>query len=390
MVASKRKSAPQKRSRNTNVPKKQRNTASFGPVSTIDTAPVAIGNSLRGAQTAVINLADGARIIGRDFCFAAQGTVAAATNWSLIGGMPLTPACLPSSILRNYVQMYNKFKINAVNVHYITSSATIQTGDIMFYYEKDRMSPCIDFTNSSFLPFVLSDPHTVIGPQWTNHTLSIRPKDGFNSTNYGLNTDLNEDTCGSVFLFSKTSSANSPGYIVIDYDITFQELSVNPRAGILPVSRAQWNYLTLGMTAQAVTGASVFYTAILGVNPDGSSSLAPTGTAVGDIFKGIACVTNSTVSGTNATWTNVTAANLLTLNQGLSGSGAVTTAIPLDDGFTCYLVYTNQGVVAYSTLDNAITNTNPLLMGVSATVTFRLCFMISLVFSNSSFLQSAY
>jgi len=371
-------------------PPKKRKTM-FGPVSSIATAPVSIGNSIRGAKAQVTNLADGVRVVGRDFCFSAKSTVAAATDWSLIGGMPLTPACLPSTVLRNYVQMYNKFKINAINVHYITSSATSQTGDVMFYYEKDRMSPFVDFTNNSFLPYVLSDPHTIIGPQWTNHTLTIRPADGFNSTNYGLNSDLNEDSCGSVFLLSKTSSANSPGYLLMDYDITFKELSVNPRAGILPVARAQWNYLTLGLSASAKTTSSPFYASVTGNNPDGNATSIPNGSVSGDIFKAIVLATNSTVSGVNNSWTNCTLSNLMAYNEGLASSGSTTTAITLDDGFTCYLVYTaNNGVVAYSTFENAITNTNPILFGVSATVTFNLCFLVSLVYSNSSFIQSSY
>jgi hypothetical protein len=88
--------------------------------------------------------------------------------------MPITPCCLPSSILRNYCQMFNKFRVNKVIVHYITSSPTSQAGDVLFYYEKDRLAPMADYSSSSFLPYVLSDPHTVIGPQWTNHSAVIR------------------------------------------------------------------------------------------------------------------------------------------------------------------------------------------------------------------------
>nr|WRQ65268.1 structural protein [Tolivirales sp.] len=362
----------------------------MGPVSVIDTAPVSIGNSLRGAQSRVINTADGARVLGRDFCFTAGATVAGVNMWIPTGGMPLTPACLPSTILRNFVQMYNKFKINAIQVHYITSSATSQTGDIMFYYEKDRTSPFIDFTNNSFLPFVLSDPNTVIGPQWTNHSLLIKPTDGYNSCNYGLNEDLNEDTCGSIFLFSKTSSASSPGYIVMDYDITFKELSVNPRAGILPVSRAQFSYLTLRVYGLAKTLTSPFFVSALGNNPDGTATSLPTGTTNGDVFKCVALVTASTVSGVNAAWVNVTPSNLVAYNQGLTGTGETTSAIAMDDGFTFYVVYTNNGLTGYPTLANAITNTNPLYFGVAATITFNLCTMASLVYSTSAFLQSSY
>lgn len=59
----------------------------FGPVSTISTAPVAIGNSMSGFKTQVLHTADGCRVIGRDYAFtpAATGNV---TGWALTGGMP--------------------------------------------------------------------------------------------------------------------------------------------------------------------------------------------------------------------------------------------------------------------------------------------------------------
>lgn len=360
-----------------------RNT--FGPVSTINTAPVAIGNSIRGAKPRVVQVADGVRITGRDFAFNCKSTVAAATDWSLIGGMPLTPSVLPSSVLRSYTQMYSKFKVNRVMMHYITSSATSQTGDVLFYYERDASSPMFDFTNSSFLPAVLSDPHTIIGPQWTNHTLLIEPTDGFNFTNFGTNVDFNESSCGSVFLFSKTSSANSPGYILCDYDITFKELNVNPRAGILPVSRGQCNYVTIGVTASVVTTATAMTLLIQGLNPDGTASANPTGTLPGDIFKCVALLTDSTVSGVNSTWVNATASNLMAYPS-IAGSAAIV----LDDGFTFYSSWNGTNHVPAPTLADSITNVQPFKYGVNATVTFSLCCMMELVYSVNSATQSSY
>jgi hypothetical protein len=376
---------PAKKSKKTmrRVPKTR---SAFGPITTINTAPVSIGNSVRGFKPVIAQIVDGVRIQGRDFGFSIKSTVAAAIDWSLLGCMPLTPSVLPSSVLRNYVQMYSKYKINKIMLHYITSSATTQTGDVLFYYERDMTSPMLDFTNSNFLPAVLSDPHTIIGPQWTNHTLLITPTDGFNFTNYGLNLDLNEVSCGSVYLFSKTSSANSPGYIIIDYDVSFKELNVNPRAGVLPVSRAQGSYLNLGVTTTAVVSATTAVQIVVqGTTPDGVASALPTGTTAGDIFKCVGLVTNSTVSGVNAAWTNVTTANLLT-QPSQSGS----TALTIDDGFTFYATYNGTNFTLYPNLSDAITNSQTYRYGVTATITFNLCCMIELVYVVNSATQSSY
>lgn len=91
--------------------------ARFGSVSSITTAPVSIGNSVRGTKPRVRQTSDGARIVGRDFAFALSGTGSAVTNWEVIGGMPLTPCVLPSSVLRNYCQMFQKFKVNRLIAH---------------------------------------------------------------------------------------------------------------------------------------------------------------------------------------------------------------------------------------------------------------------------------
>jgi hypothetical protein len=364
---------------------RKKRTPRFGPVTTINTAPVAIGNSVRGSKPHVMNSADGCRVIGRDFAFEAKGTVAAANNWSLIGGMPLTPAVLATSSLRSYAQMFSNFKINRLVVHYITSSPTSQAGDIMFYYERERNSPMVDFTNSSFLPFVLSDPNTVIGPQWQNHSVSIDPVKEWKNTNYGLQSDLNEESVGSVFLFSKTSSANSPGYLLVDFDITFKEMCVNPRAGIIPITRGLWNYVTIGKTNAGVTKNGLLFLDLAGNNPDGTLSTLPNGSMSGDVYKIVLLVTNSTVSGVNAPWTNVTTASLL----GYSTGGNLL-PVTVDDGFTCYGVLIGNTYMMYPNLEAAKAQTGGLVWGLSATVDLKLCTMMSLVATNNTNSQSAY
>jgi len=381
--------------------KTRQKAAGFGPVSSINTAPVAIGNSVRGSKPRVVNSANGARVVGRDFAFALKGTSASITNWELIGGMPITPAVLPSSVLRNYCQMYANFKVNKLVVHYITSSPTSQAGDILFYYERDRKAPLQDYTNASFLPFVLSDPLTIIGPQWTNHSLIVDPVRDWKSTLYGMNADLNEDAAGSVFLFSKTNAINSPGYVLLDYDISFKEMSVNPRAGTLPISRGQWNNFTIGATTQAVVAGSTpvgsgTTVVVQGFDVSGAASALPTGAAYGDIYKCVAAVTASQLNGN--TWANATPANLLRYGNDID------TAVTIDDGFTFYAVYldTTSGAGGarfqlYATLEEALSGggyttspTGSFIYGVTATVTWYLNINASLVANKTTLSQSSY
>jgi len=359
--------------------------ASFGAVSTINTAPVSVGNSVRGSSPRVTQTTDGARVVGRDFAFALAGTAAAVNNWELIGSMPITPAVLPSSILRNYCQMFNKFKVNSVTLHYITSSPTSQAGDVMFYYEKDRLSPMVDYSNSSFLPYVLSDPHTVIGPQWTNHSIRLKPTRDWKTTLFGNQTDLNEDAEGVIHFFSKTNSANSPGYLLLDYDIQFKELSVNPRAGSLPVARGQSTFVCFSNSA-AVSGigTTATWSWDVGKTIGNVTSAAPTGAAQGDIYKTVVQWTASNVVNTQSGTVTPTASNMIRFQSD--------NPITLDDGFTLYARFLNSNIQFYATIDAAVAGTQAIEWATTSTPAWApfLCAEIMLVRNIESFTQSAY
>lgn len=369
----------------------------FGAVSTINTAPVAIGNSLNGSKPKVLQTAGGARVLGRDFAFAASSTVAAINDWEIIGGMPLTPCVLVSSVLRNFSQIYNKFKITKLSVHYVTSSSTSQPGDVLFYYEKNRNSPAPDYSNSAFLNYVMSDPHTVIGPQWTNHSMTIEPVPEWKTTSFGVTADTDDDNQGTVYFFSKTNTTNSPGYILIDYDITFKELSVNPRAGILPVTRGLFNQICLSRTGAVVLGDNI--TALVlttGNTLNGNLSALPPGALNGDVYKCVFNVTGSTKTGVNPAWAGTVTPSTTNL---LLNADDVDTAVTIDDGFTCYLRIADTSIggtgtlgALYATANNAITNTRGFLWGLTSTISsFNLVATVTLITSgNSKFLQTQY
>lgn len=360
---------------------------SFGAVSSITTAPVSIGNSVRGSKPRITQSVDGARVAGRDFAFALSGTASTVTNWELIGGMPLTPCVLPSSILRNYCQMFQYFKVHRVVIHYITSSATSQTGDVVFYYERDRMAPCPDYSNSNFLPYVLSDEATVIGPQWMNHSAVISPPAEWKSTLYGNQSDLNEDAMGTVFLFSKTNTINSPGYILIDYDISFKSMAVNPRAGSLPVARGQSNFICLstGGTTITANNSAEFAYVTAGKTIANVTSSAPTGDSLGDVYKCIVQATSSQL--VNATWSGTPTPTLANTLQYADG-----TDIILDDGITFYLRQISYtGWFLYANIEAAVTNTSPIEWQTTSLVALlNLCCEIQLVRNVNTFTQSAY
>jgi hypothetical protein len=313
--------------------KKKIRGGGMGPVSSISTAPVAIGNSITGSTSKYTNIQNGVRVVGRDFMFTPVATGSIAT-WTMVGGTPLSPAAFVDSRIREFQQVYQKYRWKKFCVHYITSSPTSSSGDVMFYYAKNRDSVFLNQTSNFLLPYVISDSNTVLGPQWTNHSACFAISSDWKSTDYGMEADVNEYADGEVFLLSKTVSTDSPGYVLFDYEIEFAGEQVSPRLLTLPLARIQYNQLavkTLGVSTQGVPNGFV-----LGVNNlGGAQSSFPSGFSQGDIYKVVVDVTNST-------FTAGTASNLLEVIVGGTAAPVV-----LSDGFTCYAVATNGGILSF-------------------------------------------
>jgi len=280
------------------------------------------------------------------------------------------------------MQLYQKFKVNKIVAHYITSSATSSTGDVMFYYQKNANSVYLNQTSTQLLPFVMSDPNTVLGPQWTNHSTSLVIEPVWRSTDYGMDANLNDYSAGNLFLLSKTSTTDSPGYVIFDYEIEFAEMQVSPRLLTLPISRIQWSQVNIGRTALAVTNGTTPVTGLgaLGNNITGTASALPSGVTTGDIYKVIIDLTNSN----SGSWTNCTANNLLVTRLPNSNY----TGVSLVDGTTYYAVIDNTNSLdLFATAEEAFAGglgISGFYYGTTATVTYNLQCWFSYVGSLSS------
>ena len=260
----------------------------------------------------------------------------------------------------------------------------------MLYYEKDRFSPMVDYSNSSFLPYVLSDPNTVIGPQWTNHSVTLRPTRDWKTTLYGNQTDLNEDAEGTLFFFSKTNAANSPGYLLIDYDIQFKELSVNPRAGSLPIARGQATFIGLNSTTNSIaagTAATWVWSSVKNIT--GAISAAPTGAIPGDIYKCVIQYTGTIPAG-NTTWSG----SVTPTNANMFQYGSTNRALIIDDGLTLYLAWNSASSLnLFTSLEAAVTNSWIDAVEWQTTISslvFSLCAEVHLVRNVTDLTQSSY
>jgi len=349
---------------------KSRPQKRFGAVTSIQTAPVAIGNSIKGAQSQVVQSRSGVTVRSRDFMFSAKGSGNIQT-WTCVGGTPITPAVFVDSTLRNYMQMYQKYRWKSLAVHYITSSPTTANGDVMFYHQKNRESVFLNQTSTQLLPFVLNDDDTVIGPQWTNHSVQLHVTGGWKSTDYGMTPELSLYADGDIFLLSKTSTTDSPGYVLFDYEVEFQELQISPRLLSLPLPRAQWYNSNLAITSVSLTQGAItnLLFTVSGNDISGTASTAPPGVANGDIYKVIIDKTNS------AAMANVSATTLFRVNE-VGGYNTLT----VQDGTTLYALYNGAAFIFYPNAASAFSGAAGLVSGVTnPTVTAPLQCWLSLI-----------
>lgn len=324
----------------------------FGPVSTIDTAPVSIGNTVSGAAPIAMPFEDGMRLRGRDYLVDIDSTSTNITDWTLVAGCPISPMAMVASALKGYATTYAHFCVHGVALHYITASSTGNTGSIMFYFNRDRLGPALPTDSSNFMPAVLSDRHTLIGPLWKNNTASYFPESRWYPTDVMNNEDLNDQCPGEVLIYTKTISDEVPGYVLVDYDISFRGMSVNPKTLALPVSRMKYNQMVLyqpsgtdftqGQPNQFIVDQSTFM--------GGTSAAIPSGAVAGDIYKIILNLNDVDLG-------LFTPSTLLRRQGPLSIDFATT----LTDGFTCFgMLVSTSIVVLYPTFEAAVSGASSL------------------------------
>jgi hypothetical protein len=161
----------------------------------------------------------------------------------------------------------------------------------MFYVGKSRASALLDTSNPNFMSVVLSDPNTCIGPLWKNTSATYVPVFKTYSTDIFNDEDLRSEGPGELFMYTKNSAAvtqGSPGYVVVDFDITFKTLQVNIRELTFPMNRLKYNQYGMGYNVPVgFTQGNEAVVQTRGALLDGSFSSITSDPAVklGDVFK---------------------------------------------------------------------------------------------------------
>lgn len=367
------------------------NRSVFGPVSSISTAPVSIGNSISGADPVVTPVKDGVRIKGRDYFMSVDATAATVTTWTLTAAAPITPACMVSSAVKGFASSYAEYMVHGVAIHFITSEPTSNAGAIAIYIGKDRDGPGVVTSSPNLLPFVMSDHCTVLSPIWKNASTIYIPPPMWRSTELGDAESLNDQAVGEVFVLTKLAAVTQPGHILIDYDITFRNMQANIKGLTYPITRMKYTQVNFFRNVLAVTANTTVATAQavatggIGYLLDGPTpSALPSGALLGDIYKCVLNLTNSTI--VNAAYNTLFSLTI--------GPATNMQTVTLTDGFTFYATFYTAASGSFAFYPNyaaAISNTNAFYFGVSATISFQLpCYISHVGAGNNAVSQANY
>lgn len=337
--------------------------APFSGVSQVDIAPVNIGNTVRSTRQTVVPVADGVVVTGRDFVTVVGGSTASYVGWTLQGGVGLSPLGLNASGLRGFFQTYQQYKWNKCVAHYITSSPTSTSGDILMMYHANHGGPKADHTSTNFMSYALSTDSALLGPQWTNHSVDIVRGNHYWKDTDVLNTeDVRAQTDGELLVYTKATTngaaADPPGYLLIDYQISFQNRMLNPRVQSLP--SGLFKFIPSGIHVTTAPTQFDVWTSdlLLSTRAYNNTPVIPTGASIGDIFQVVLDLQN-------AIFTNITAANAFVVNIANTGNAGAGTYIPfpLTTGMTIYGVVGSvaaNGSIAYFPNYSAIFSGNTI------------------------------
>lgn len=344
--------------------------APFRGVSEVSVAPVSLGNTVRSIKQTVVPIPNGIKVVGRDFVQTLAGVTTAYTGWVLSGGFALSPMSLNATGLRGFFQTYEQYRWDKCVAHYITSSPTSLPGDVLMVYHSNHGGPKVDHTSSNFLSYALSTDSALIGPQWTNHSVEIitTPHEWF-GTDVLNAEDVAHQADGELLVYTRNTTngtqADAPGYLLIDYEVSFRRRMLNARVQTLPSSLFKWRVTGLHVNTATAVNDIVSTDFLLSAVATNGVPVIPPGAAIGDIFQIVIDTQAAVVA-------NTTLATAWRMNIGGTGDPSVGTYIvlPIVNGMTIYgvigSVAGNGSIALFPNYDAVFSGVNTIRWNVGA------------------------
>lgn len=220
--------------------------------------PTALGTVYNaGATRSVQQTRNGIRVTGVDLVTTLLGH--SSGQWNLVGALELSPAYFTGTMLGEYSRLFERFKIVNLAVEYRPCLSTAVSGELMLTYLPNPYESTRATNTSAFVPGAMSAQGSVMGPIWQPLTLRPSIGAGIKFVDPAFVTDIKETTSGTVYCYSNTATAGSPGYLSIRYTLEFTEPVLSIRRAYLPFPVA-WHAMSIADTTAPAVGAPVILT----------------------------------------------------------------------------------------------------------------------------------
>jgi len=313
-------------------------TGKVAPLS-VSSAPVSIGTTMAASKPTTVPIKDGVRASGREFLVSVQQ--ANSTNFQIGALAPLHPAYYPASVMGSLARTYQEYRFTKVAIHFVTKQPTSTNGEVLIDYSPNVLEPLENGASSQFLARAMTRGKAILGPIWTNHSIVVdtdttwRKVDAFNSTVF------NDNVLGEVQVYTLTSTADTSGYLLIDYELEFRHTMFSPHSSILPISFGAGAAYTLNNSVATVVGNAFLATA---GNITSSSN--------GSIWRFICDIDQSTASVGN--YTNQFQTTIEWNSSNASTVNSVSNTTALVDGTALYLLVIGSTVAVYASYEAAL------------------------------------
>jgi hypothetical protein len=179
-------------------------------------------------------------------------TATQANNFELVGGHKLNPNFFTGSRLAYYAALFEQFRIDKLEMCYITGSPSSTAGDILLTYETDPTVTFRDPTNANFVTKALSKPGAVLCSVWKDFCTILNIDKDWKYNSIEEVNDLRTNSAGDVFIYNR-GTVTQPGYILVRYQISFRNPIFEPKPyAVYPW--ADWTIVTAALPVTSTAG----------------------------------------------------------------------------------------------------------------------------------------
>lgn len=254
----------------------------------------------------------------------------------------------------NLSRSYERYKFKRFEVMYAPERPTSTLGTVVITSSKSFKEPFIN-TGSNFLNRAMTQGNSVIGPIWQPLGLSINCDDVWRVTDPLIDGDMDDAVAEEVQVYTTAEVAARAGYLIVDYELHFQDPVFQPHSVYLPISTGpttQYIFTDDGAVNATTDAVLLTNTTLAGI----SSS--------GDIFR---CVFQSVPSTPPTGPANFAAMWSVAYQSATTTTTTSTTTatIAAVEGTTLYLLNRNDTFIAYGSLEAATVG------GINGSLTYQ-------------------